>query len=124
MIITEFRGNHFEIGEEQGKIYKKKGLNLDKTKVNEQILDGQLKVYKKHYPRFLEELKGVARGGGFIERKILSLFLTREIKSYSIKFNLKQACTIFGVENDNGVFVGRNLDWIPATKFWKPASAE
>ena len=26
------------------------------------------------------------------------------------------SCTIFGVKNKNGVFLGRNLDWIPATE--------
>ena len=35
---------------------------------------------------------------------------------FSKRIKNSLACTIFGIRNKNGVFVGRNLDWIPATE--------
>ena len=83
---------------------------------NKKILDEQLKLYKKHYPQLLEELDGIAIGGNFDKEKILQIYLAGEILWYARRFKMPLSCTIFGVKNKNGVFVGRNLDWIPETE--------
>ena len=111
-----FKGSYFEIGKQQGEIYKKNGLDLKNVKVNKKILNKQLQIYHKHYPKLLEEIKGIAVGGNFNEEKILHIYLVREILWHTNRFKLPLSCTIFGVRNKNGVFVGRNLDWIPITE--------
>jgi len=113
---TKFKGNYFEIGIQLGEIYRQKGLNFDNVKINSKFLKNQLRVYGKYYPDFLEELKGVAKGGNFDLQKILSLHLTGEIDFYINKIGLSQACTIFGAKTKNGTFIGRNYDWLPITE--------
>jgi predicted choloylglycine hydrolase len=108
------KGNYFEIGKQQGKIYRENGLSLDKIKVNKELLKKQLKVYKKYYPEILEELNGIAKAGKFEKDKIFSIYLTGEIFWFRKKLNI-QNCTIFGIKNKNGCFTGRNLDWVPIT---------
>lgn len=114
--MKTFKGSYFEIGKQQGQIYKSNGLNLKSVRVNREILSGQLKVYNKRYPQLLEELEGIAVGGSFDKEKILQIYLAGEILWYTGRFKMPLSCTIFGVKNKNGVFVGRNLDWIPATE--------
>ncbi len=113
MKIEVFNGNHFQIGVEQGRLYKKKGLNIGKIKVNRELLTGQLKIYKKHYPELLEQIRGTCLGGGYDNEAFLSILLSGKVKYYIRKMKLRGACTIFGMKNSNGVFVGRNLDWTP-----------
>jgi hypothetical protein len=49
-----FKGSFFEIGKQQGEIYRQNGLDLTSIKVNQKIVTKQLKIYKKHYPHLLE----------------------------------------------------------------------
>jgi len=111
--MITFKGSYFEIGKQQGQIYRENGLNIDWVKINKKLLDGQLKAYQEHYPQLLEEIKGIAQGGGYDEEKMLQVYLANEILYYTNRFNIPVNCTIFGVKNKNGVFVGRNLDWTP-----------
>lgn len=43
-------------------------------------------------------------------------FLANELEWFNKNFKYKEACTIFGVKDNNNLFVGRNLDWIPETR--------
>lgn len=115
MKIRDFKGTFFEIGKQQGIIYRKNGLNLDNYKVNDKLLGKQFEAYKKYYPEFLVELDGIVEGGNFDKDKIRSIYLTGEIAWYTNRLGIRQACSIFGVKNDKGLFIGRNLDWIPET---------
>lgn len=122
MEIKIFKGSPEEIGRQEGIVYKKNGLTLDWPGIKKEtkIFSGQLKVYQKYYPEMLEEIKGIARGAGFKEEDAIYKFIASEIFWYTNQFGLKRACTIFGVRNKNGVFVGRNYDWHPAIeKLWE-----
>jgi predicted choloylglycine hydrolase len=116
MNIKTFRGNFFEIGKQQGRIYRKNGMSLKNIKINSNLFQNQLQVYQKYYSELLEEFKGMAKAGKFDEDKLIYKFITGEILWFTNQFNLKKACTIFGVKNKKGVFVGRNYDWHPATE--------
>src|SRR3989339_715985 len=115
MNIKTFKGNFFEIGQQQGNIYKSNGMNFDKVKIDPVLYKNQLEVYKKHYPELLEEFRGMAKGGNFDEEKLIYNFITSEIFYYRNRFGLDKACTIFGYKVKNNLFVGRNYDWLPET---------
>lgn len=115
MQIKIFKGNFLEIGRQQGKIYQKNGISFEDVKIKAKIFHRQLEVYKKYYPELLEEFKGIAQGGSFDEEKLIYKFISEEILWWIRMFKLKEACTIFGIKNKNGVFVGRNYDWVPVT---------
>ena len=114
--MKTFKGSFFEIGKQQGKIYRQNGLDLRNVKVNKKIVREQLKIYRKYYPQQIEELNGIAEGGNFDRERIYQIYLAGEILWFTSKFGVPLSCTIFGVKNKNGVFVGRNLDWIPITE--------
>ncbi|MBI4177525.1 MAG: linear amide C-N hydrolase [Candidatus Aenigmarchaeota archaeon] len=112
MITRTFRGGHFEIGAQIGEIYRKNGMKINDVPINQQLFKRQLRVYEKHYPDLLEELRGVACGGNFNEQKTIYNFITSELRWFLSA--PERSCTIFGVTNNNGAFVGRNYDWHPA----------
>lgn len=114
--MKTFKGSFYEIGRQQGEIYRQNGLDLTFIKVNQKIVAEQLKIYKKHYPQLLEEIEGIAVGGNFDKEKLLHIYLALEIVGFAKTFNMPLSCTIFGVKNSNGTFVGRNLDWLPITE--------
>lgn len=116
MNIKTFKGNFFEIGRQQGKIYRANGMSFDKVKIDPVFYKNQLEVYKKHYPELLEEFRGMAKGGNFDEEKLIYHFITAEINYYRKSFDLNKACTIFGFKKDDKLFVGRNYDWLSKTK--------
>lgn len=121
MNVKVFKGSPKEIGKQKGAIYKKNGLTLDwGFNNNSEIFKNQFKIYKKYYPEMIEEIEGIAEGAGFEKEEALQKFLTSEIFWYTNSVGIKRACTIFGVQNKNGVFVGRNYDWHPgAEKSWE-----
>lgn len=116
MKIKTFTGNFFEIGKQQGCIYSKNGMDLKNVKINAKLFQNQLEAYKKYYPELLEEFRGVSEAGDFDKNKLTYNFVAGEILRFTKLFKLGKACTIFGVKNKNGVFVGRNYDWHPATE--------
>lgn len=116
MTTKIFKGNFFEIGKQQGKIYKVNGMNFDKVKIDTFLYKNQLQVYKKHYPELLEEFRGMANGGNFDEQKLIYNFITSEIFYFRKRFGLDKACTIFGYKKKNNLFVGRNYEWLPETE--------
>ena len=116
MNIKIFEGNFFEIGQQQGRIYRKNGMNFDKIKIDKTLYKNQLEIYKKYYPEILEEFKGMAEGGDFDEEELIYNFITNEICYYKNEFGLGKACTIFGLKIKGNLFVGRNYDWLPKTE--------
>lgn len=102
-----FKGTYFEIGKQKGKIYASNGLSTgDFPPVREQVLEEQMRIYERFYPEFLEEVKGVAEGGKIDTETAQSYFL-----GFHVQKPHQEGCTIFGVNNNNGVLVGRNYDW-------------
>ena len=108
-----FKGSYRDIGRQLGKIYRKNGKSFDNEKIDKDLYKKQLFYYKKFYPELLEELKGISEGGGYDSEKVIYSNITGEIIWY--KNRLRTSCTIFGVKNKFGTFVGRNYDWYPKT---------
>lgn len=110
-----FRGTHKEIGSQIGFDYKSKGTTLGPVKIKDELFNKQKNIYKKYYPEKLEQLIAIAEAAGFD----VDLFVYRNICSeidWYREMTEGRGCTIFGVENDEGVFVGRNYDWKPGTE--------
>jgi len=119
METAEFSGSFFEAGQQQGRIYRKNGMTLDWLKISETLCRGQLEAYEKFYPEQLDEIRGIASSAGLDEKKALYFFTSSEILYYRRALGLDRGCTILGVKNRNGSFVGRNYDWLPrAEKFF------
>lgn len=116
MTSKTFKGNFFELGLQQGKIYRQNGMRFDAVKINTSLYKKQIETYRKHYPEFLEELRGMAEGGGYDADALTYEFIAGEIVWYADKFGLKKACTIFGLRTESTLYVGRNYDWHPATE--------
>ena len=125
MKIKSFKGDYYNIGKQQGEIYKKNGKCFKNIKIDEKLYKNQLKIYKKHYPELLEELKGMAKGGDFDEEKLIYSFICGELEWFRTEFKLSKACTIFGVKSKDNLLVGRNYDWVPHTeKFFEVYKVE
>ncbi len=116
MKVKLFKGGFFEMGKQQGKIYRENGMTFSNLKIDQILYKKQLAVYQKHYPELLEEFKGMAKAGKFDENKLIYNFICGEILWFKKRFKESKACTIFGVKNRNGTFVGRNYDWHPVTE--------
>lgn len=91
-------------------------MSFTNLKIDPILYKKQLVVYKKHYPELLEEFKGITKSGKFDENKLTYSFICGELLCFKKRFKEKKACTIFGVKNKNGAFVGRNYDWHPVTE--------
>jgi len=62
----------------------------------------------------------MASAGNFKSEKLIYNFLCNEILFQIKNYGLGKSCTIFGIKNKNGLFVGRNYDWFPeAEKFFQ-----
>jgi len=116
MDIKTFSGDFSELGKQQGKIYFKNGMSFKNVKINPKIYENQIKVYKKYYPEMLQELEAMAEAGNFDKDKLVYQFICNEIQLITNNLDLDKACTIFGVKSKNGIFIGRNYDWIPETE--------
>lgn len=110
---SSFSGNYYEIGRQQGIIFKEKGFNFDNITIDPDLYQNQLQIYKKHYPEQLEEIHGMADGGDYDAEKLTYVLITGEIQFYTSQLRLDKACTIFGCKVGEKLFVGRNYDWIP-----------
>ena len=111
--MRTFKGDSFTIGLQQGLLYKQNGMNLNGVVIETGLYKKQKEIYAKFYPEQLEEIEGVAKGGGFDIDKCIYSFIKGEIRFYKKRVS-PSACTIFGIKNGKGFFVGRNYDWIPA----------
>lgn len=112
MAIKTFKGDFSEIGKQLGEFYKKNGMNLKEVKVDKKLLHGQLEVYKKFYPELLIELEGINEVLGIAKDKFLFYFIAAELDWFLNSEKIDRSCSIFGVRNKNGLFIGRNYDWI------------
>lgn len=114
MTIKTFEGSFLELGRQQGRIYKGNGMSFGVVD-DPGLYRKQLEVYEKHYPELLEEFGGMAEAGGFDRDQLISAFITGQATHHINRFGLPKSCTIFGVRNEGGVYVGRNYDWHPVT---------
>ena len=72
MKMKIFKGSFFEIGEQQGRLYKANGMKLpDKVEIDPILYKNQLRIYEKHYPELLEKLSGIAEAGSYDKDKLI-----------------------------------------------------
>lgn len=115
MNIKQFSGDFTKIGKQQGSIYKKNGLTFWHKKIDKTIYKNQLQIYKKYYPELLIEFESMAKEMNFDKDVLTYNFICNELIWYKSVFKPK-ACTIFGITNKLGTFIGRNYDWWPKTE--------
>ena len=119
MKIQTFKAkDSFELGKQFGKIYKKNGYEVDWVTINQGVYSRQMKIYQKHFPSFLEELKGIAVVGGYDQDKLIYDFIgasVERMKSHP-RFVPPTACSVFGLKKDDDLFVGRNYVWLKETE--------
>ncbi len=84
--IKTFRGDFFQIGKQEGEIYKKNGMDLNSFKFDSKIYKKQLEIYKKYYPEMLEELRGITLKLNLNEEKVINYFITNEIEFLEKKY--------------------------------------
>jgi len=113
MSIRTFEGNFYEIGQQIGRVYRENGMTSRPFGIDKELFENQLRVYEKFYPEYLDELKGIADGGGFDPQSTLYGAITGEIFFFRNMIGLGRSCTIFGYKNESGLSVGRNYDWLP-----------
>ncbi len=106
-----FSGSYFKVGVQKGKIYRKFGIKNLKFPINLEHLKKQKAVYKKYYPEYFEELKGIALATKNSIEQVENFFLVKDVLDLPQK-----GCTIFGIKNNNGILIGRNYDWRTAAE--------
>ncbi|MCU0660160.1 MAG: C45 family peptidase [Candidatus Pacebacteria bacterium] len=113
-----FKGkDSFAIGTQFGKIYKKNGFSVDWITINKTIYSQQLKIYKKYFPSFLDELRGIAIAGGYDLDMLQYSFIGNSVEwMMSTNRYTATACSVFGLKKGTDLFVGRNYDWLPETE--------
>ena len=113
MLNRTFEGSFYEIGRQMGRVYQENSAGNNPVTIDPQLLKNQLRVYEKFYPEYLEELKGIAEGGGFDLQSALYGAITGEIFFFKNMIGMGRACTIFGCKQGDALYVGRNYDWLP-----------
>ncbi|UCD08114.1 MAG: linear amide C-N hydrolase [Dehalococcoidales bacterium] len=108
-----FQGNHYDIGQQAVAAFRNNPVLSSGYTFDEKLYKAQLDIYREYYPEILEELKGMVEGGGFEEKKLVFLFTCSEIIFFTEMLKIPPGCTIYGIRNRNGAFVGRNYDWSP-----------
>ncbi len=79
--VKTFHGNYYEVGKQQGEVYKKYRMTLKDIEINPKIFKGQYNIYKKYYPEILEELRGTADALGLPYEKVVYYFLCDEYEA-------------------------------------------
>jgi isopenicillin-N N-acyltransferase-like protein len=105
-----FRGTHVQVGEQQGDIYARHGAVFGPV-ADRRLLRAQERAYRAHYPLFLDQCDGIARGGRYAPDTVRSALIAAPLASVRSDTQPRKGCTIFGVQAPHGVFVGRNYDW-------------
>jgi predicted choloylglycine hydrolase len=108
------RGSHKEVGEQIGLQYKEWGKKevFIPPLIND-YYQKQRELYEKFFPLYIEYLDGVAEGLGIDTDLVLKSYLAGFLHVANKPDN---KCSVFALKNDNGVFVGRNYDWLEASE--------
>ncbi|MBQ3347974.1 hypothetical protein IJJ37_01555 [Candidatus Saccharibacteria bacterium] len=118
--MNRFTGTSAEFGEYLAKKLAERNHDFN-TQVNRHTLNKQLKIYKKHWPKLLEELKAVANYLNMSEDEIFYDAIASVVDGQRRHVNSaiktrNEACTIFAIHENDKVFVGRNYDWNPSAR--------
>jgi predicted choloylglycine hydrolase len=117
LLLIEAAGSHYDIGYKVGKEAKKqiarslagyrKALPAEGWAGPWEVPEACLKATLEVYPRFVEELRGMAAGSGASFSDLF--FLNALEEAYDFK-NI-QACSAVGIAAPDGVWLGHNEDW-------------
>ena len=99
-----------------GLYYRDLGTTILKPEIDKKLYKNQLDLYNKFYPKKIVQLKAIAKSAGFIEEYFIYNNICSDIVWHKAMNEPQKGCTIFGLENAAGVFVGRNYDWKPGTE--------
>jgi len=111
-----YTGNHIEIGKQIGAFYKRRRTKIHKPRINHSLFKSQIVLYKHHYAQKLDQLTATAKEAGYDTNDYLYLNICSDIDWHKRMSEPQKGCTIFGVQNESGTFVGRNYDWKPGTE--------
>lgn len=114
--INTFIGNHKEIGAQIGQKYRAAGTTISDIPINQKLLKSQIALYKKYYPHMLTQLTAIAEAAHFNVELFLYHNLCAVIDFHRNLSEKQKGCTIFGVKNKDGTYIGRNYDWKPGTE--------
>jgi isopenicillin-N N-acyltransferase like protein len=117
LLLIEAAGSHYDIGYTVGREAKeqiassiagyRKILPAEGWEGPWEVPEGCLDAACKVYPRFVEELRGMADGSGASFSDLF--FLNALEEAYDLK-NI-QACSAIGLSAPDGVWLGHNEDW-------------
>lgn len=110
-----FKGTHQEIGEQVGLQYKKWGKKeIMIAPFADSHFQKQHQIYEQYFPLYIEYLTGIAKGLGVSADLVLKSYLTGFLAS---AYNeVAHKCSVFAIKNKEGIFVGRNYDWLGASE--------
>lgn len=115
-----FTGNHLEIGKQKGARYRTLGSAFDKVSIDQLHRKRQIAIYEKFYPGLIDECRGIAIAAQTSFDAVIDTLLVTPLLGRMKMTEPRKGCTIFGVQNSQGVFLGRNYDWVPfAQKTWE-----
>jgi len=110
----KFSGTHKEIGIQVGELYKQWGKkDVWIPQHANDCFDKQLATYQKYFPEYIEYLEGVALGLNLPKDKCLLSYLTGFVNVNAVT---PKKCSVFAINNSNGVLIGRNYDWRQASE--------
>jgi len=117
LLLIEAAGSHYDIGYTIGKEAKeqitgsiagyRKALTAEGWEGPWEVPEGCLAAAREVFPRFVEELRGMADGSGASFSDLF--FLNALEEAYDLK-NI-QACSAIGIAAADGVWLGHNEDW-------------
>lgn len=102
-----------DIAKQIGEYYKSQNIKLPDISIDQKLYKNQLKIYQKYYPELIQELEQIATVAGFGKDVFVYMNVASFIDFHKNLTEPKKGCTIFGIKNKSGAYVGRNYDWRP-----------
>lgn len=117
--LLRLRGSPYEMGYEQGRIFRHEMGELNKAlhrelsrdpSLSEERLRRALSLFESQIPaRFLEEMRGLAHGSGIPLKEVLVANVIYEV--WSLGGGGFSCSSLVGRDEGGGLIVGRNLDY-------------
>ena len=111
-----YSGDHKQIGKQIGEFYRKEGTSTWASIINKKLFSSQKRIYRKYFPKKLIQLTEIAKSADFDVDNYIYNNICACIEWHQKMSEPQKGCTIFGVQNNAGTFVGRNYDWRPGTE--------
>lgn len=112
MIHEYFEGTHGEIGFRCGTLLAKHGHfilehpGFPLTPERQRFAQACLPIYQQYFPEVVKEIRGIADGQRCREQSLQALLFSMYAMPPACH------CSCFAVHNENGIFLGRNSDFI------------